>query len=70
MTQALLIRNARCSTTFDASAPALAQELRDASLLVQGNRIMGIGPANDVLQSVELAPLVARHKTLAQVLTA
>ncbi|MEP6971207.1 MAG: hypothetical protein ABJA49_12240 [Betaproteobacteria bacterium] len=53
MTQTLLIRNARCIATFDAADPALAQELRDASVLVQGNRIVGIGPASELPQSAD-----------------
>jgi len=53
MTKNLLIRNARCVATFDNADPDQARELRDASLLVQGNRITAIGPAAELPQSAD-----------------
>jgi len=46
----LLIQNARCIATFDESRPQAERELRDASILIQGNTIAAIGP------TAELAP--------------
>ncbi len=42
----LLIQNATCIATMDDAS----SELRDASLLVRGNRIQGIGSAQELLQ--------------------
>ncbi|MCP5281084.1 MAG: 8-oxoguanine deaminase [Rhodoferax sp.] len=53
MTQTLLIRNAHCIATLDPAAPALAQEQRDASILVQDNCIAAIGPASELPQSAD-----------------
>jgi 8-oxoguanine deaminase len=53
MTQTLLIRNAHCIATFDASAPTHAQEQRDASILVRGNCIAAIGPASELPQTAD-----------------
>ena len=53
MTQTLLIHNARGIATFDDTDPNQARELRDASLLVQGNRIAAIGPAAELPQSAD-----------------
>jgi cytosine/adenosine deaminase-related metal-dependent hydrolase len=41
----LLIRNARCIATLNHTDPTQGQELRDAWIYVQGNRIAYIGPA-------------------------
>ena len=49
----LLIRNAHCVATFDHADPALARELRDASILVHGNRVAAIGPAADLPQTAD-----------------
>ncbi|MDO8317854.1 MAG: 8-oxoguanine deaminase [Rhodoferax sp.] len=49
----LLIQNARCIATFDHINPALAHELRDASILIQGHRIMVIGPAAELPQTAD-----------------
>ncbi len=53
MTRTLLIRNARCIATFDDADPHQARELRDASLLLEGNRIAAIGPAAELPQSAD-----------------
>ncbi len=53
MTKTLLIRNARCIATLDYADPIQARELRDASPLVQGNRIAAIGPADELSQSAD-----------------
>ena len=42
----LLIDRAACVATFDPALPGPASELRDASVLVHGNRIEWIGPAS------------------------
>jgi 8-oxoguanine deaminase len=42
----LLIDRAACVATFDPALPGPASELRDACVLVHGNRIEWIGPAN------------------------
>jgi len=49
----LLIRNAHCVATFDDADPARARELRDASVLVRGNLIEAIGPADTLPQSAD-----------------
>ncbi len=49
----LLIRNAHCVATFDDADPARARELRDASVLVRGNLIEAIGPANTLPQTAD-----------------
>ena len=49
----LLIQNARCIATFDESRPLAEQELRDASLLIQGNTIAAIGPAAALPQTAD-----------------
>jgi hypothetical protein len=46
----LLIDNARCIATFDHVNPALARELRDASIFIQGHRILAMGPAAELPQ--------------------
>lgn len=53
MTKTLLIRNARCVATCDAIEPSRARELRDASVLVRGNRIEAIGPAAELPQTAD-----------------
>ena len=53
MNSTLLIRNARCVATFDAADPAAGRELCDASVLVQGNRIVAIGPAAELPQQAD-----------------
>ena len=52
--QTLLIRNARCIATMDHADPLLARELRDASVLVRGNRIEAIGPAGELPQQADV----------------
>lgn len=49
----LLIRNAQCVATVDAAEPAQARELRAASVLVRGNRIEAIGPADPLPQRAD-----------------
>ena len=49
----LLIQNARCIATFDESRPLAEQQLRDASLLIQGNTITAIGPAAALPQTAD-----------------
>ena len=49
----LLIRNAACVATCDADEPARSRELRDASVLVRGNRIDAIGPAGELPQEAD-----------------
>ena len=49
----LLIQNARCIATFDESRPLAEQQLRDASLLIQGNTIAAIGPAAALPQTAD-----------------
>jgi 8-oxoguanine deaminase len=49
----LLIRNAHCVATFDDADPARARELRDASVLVRGNLIEAIGPADTLPQTAD-----------------
>jgi 8-oxoguanine deaminase len=49
----LLIRNAHCVATFDDADPARARELRDASVLVRGNLIEAIGPADTLPQEAD-----------------
>ncbi|WP_296490922.1 8-oxoguanine deaminase [Rhodoferax sp.] len=49
----LLIQNARCVATFDHPNPALARELSDASILIQGHRIQAIGPAAELPQTAD-----------------
>jgi 8-oxoguanine deaminase len=44
----LLIHNARCVATFDHVNPALARELRDASIFIRGHRIVAMGPAAEL----------------------
>jgi 8-oxoguanine deaminase len=44
----LLIHNARAIATFDNTNPAQSTELRDASIYIEGNRIVFIGAAADL----------------------
>lgn len=68
MTRTLLIRNARCIATFDDADPvgalALCASPQAAYTIVNGRVIVHQGR----LQTLEPAPLVTRHNTLAQVL--
>ena len=52
-TGTLLIRNARCIATFDHADPLQARELRDASVLIRGNRIEAIGGADSLPQDAD-----------------
>ena len=52
-TDTLLIRNARCIATFDHADPMQARELRDASVLIRGNRIEAIGAADSLPQDAD-----------------
>ncbi len=52
-TGTLLIRNARCIATFDHADPLQARELRDASVLIRGNRIEAIGAADSLPQDAD-----------------
>jgi 8-oxoguanine deaminase len=49
----LLIHNARCIATFDHANPGLARELHDASIFIQGHRIIAMGPAEDLPQTAD-----------------
>ena len=59
--QTLLIRNARCVATLDHADPLRARELRDASILVRGNRIEAIGPASELPQQADTVIDARRH---------
>jgi hypothetical protein len=43
----LLIHNARCVATFDATEVGTSRELRDASVFIRDHLIEAIGPAAD-----------------------
>lgn len=49
----LLIRNAHCVATFDNADPTRGRELRDASVLIRGNLIEAIGPADTLAQTAD-----------------
>jgi len=60
----LLIRNARCIATLNHTDPTQGQELRDACIYVQGNRIAYIGPAEGLCDAATQAQEVidaSRH---------
>ena len=60
MTTTLLIKNARCIATFDATDPTRSTELRDASILIRGHRIEAIGAAADLPPTADEV-IDARH---------
>jgi cytosine/adenosine deaminase-related metal-dependent hydrolase len=49
----LLIHNARCVATFDATEVGTSRELRDASVFIRDHLIEAIGPAADLPQSAD-----------------
>jgi cytosine/adenosine deaminase-related metal-dependent hydrolase len=55
MTTTLLIHNARCVATLDNADPALARELRDASIFIRDNRIAFVGPTADLPSETQQA---------------
>jgi 8-oxoguanine deaminase len=59
----LLIRDARCIACFDHADPSRAAELRDASIYIQGHRIVYIGPTDGLPPQAQQAQEVidARH---------
>ncbi|MCY7308918.1 MAG: 8-oxoguanine deaminase [Rhodoferax sp.] len=59
--QTLLIRNARCIATMDHADPLQASELRDASILVRGNRIEAIGPDGELPQQADTVMDARNH---------
>ena len=59
--QTLLIRNARCIATMDHADPPQARALRDASILVRGNRVEAIGPASKLPQQADVVIDARQH---------
>jgi 8-oxoguanine deaminase len=60
----LLIHKAHCIATMDHANPADGRELRDASLLVRGNRIVWIGPAAELPPALSAEHAASGGETL------
>ena len=61
----LLIHNAHCVATFDHVEPAKSTELRDASVYIQDNRIVFIGPTVDLpLEALQADEVVDARRHL------